>query len=625
MATNYITQSNKLKVAELDFDAIKKALKQYLEGQDEFKDYNFEGSAMSILLDVLAYNTHYNGFYTNMLASEMFMDSASLRSSIVSLAKQLGYTPSSRRGSIVNVDITFSGDGVSQSNPYTVKRNSKFTARLGSDAYTFLTTQSQTSIYNSVTGNHEIKNLEIKEGITFVKNYTVSGRTNETFEIPNDDVDTTTLIVAAGGETYTKADNFTEITGTSKVYFLQEGNQGRYEIYFGDGVVGKKPANGETVQIVYNISRLGIDGNGLSRSSFAETVTGASGVNVTTSLSSGYTRAAGGAERESTTSIKIQAPRQFGLQKRLVTINDYKTRLENDYNLVDSVRVWGGEENNPPQYGTVFVSVKPRTGYVLSQAEQYRIANEIIQKRNIVTVNTRFVDPDYLFVVLNTTLSFDPRKTVKNYTEIKDLVKARILNYSATYLTKFEDYFRYSAVTKIIDETEFSIENNITSVAMKKRIRPQLQSRLTYNLTFDNPLYRPHAGHAPVVRSSTFRFGGFDNSFITDKDGRLMVVNSQKGGEENPTRIGQTDSYIAQERILEGNIGTVNYKTGEMTFTVNITQLFNNSEYLYFIAQPATNDIIPKKNTFITIDAADINVSVIDDNTRIRENTVRSY
>tara|TARA_R110000822_G_scaffold52235_11_gene135420 strand:+ start:9809 stop:11677 length:1869 start_codon:yes stop_codon:yes gene_type:complete len=622
MATNYITETNKLKIAELDFDSIKTALKTFLRGQTEFADYDFEGSAINILLDVLAYNTHYNGFYTNMLASEMFMDSASLRSSIVSLAKHLGYTPSSKRGSTIDLDVVF--EGASENVPITIPRNAKFTTRIGPDAYTFLTTQARTSIYNSTTGKHEVINLQITEGISFSETYTVQGNTNETFVIPNEDVDTTTLIVAAGGEIFTKADDLTEISSTSKVYFLQEGNQNRYEIYFGDGVVGKKPSISEIVQITYNASQLGTDGNGARTFFLAETVSGATSVDLT--LSSGYTRSAGGSERETTSSIKIQAPRQFGLQKRLVTTNDYKTRLENDYTLVDSVRVWGGEDNNPPEFGTVYVSVKPRTGYVLSQAEQYKIANDIIKKRNVVTVNTRFVEPDYLFVAVNSTISFDPRQTSRNASQLSNLVKARILNYSTTQLTRFEDYFRYTALTKMIDETEFSIKNNTTTIAMKKRILPELKVRRRYELEFNNALNRPHAGHAPVLRSSLFTYGGVENCYITDRDGILRIVLSQRGDSgDDLNDTSMSDYGVSDNRIIEDNIGQVDYTTGEVAFTSHISKLFGNETYLYFIAQPAINDIIPQKNTFITIDTSDVQVLAIDDNNRIQEDRVRSY
>lgn len=622
MAANYTTQSNKLKIVELDFDAIKRALRDYLSGQDEFKDYDFTGSAMNILLDVLAYNTHYNGFYTNMLASEMFMDSASLRSSIVSLAKHLGYTPASRRGASVNLDLVLT-DVASEKTTIVIPKNAKFTTKIGRDSYTFLTTQARSSSYNTLTAQHEINNLEIKEGISLSRSYTFTGKNNETFEIPDENVDTTTLVVAAGGEVYTRADNFTEVSSTSRVYFLQEGSQGRYEIYFGDGVVGKKPNVSDSVQLTYSTSQLGVEGNGATNFILAESVSGAT---ITVSLSSGYTRSAGGAERESTSSIKLQAPRQFGLQKRLVTINDYKTRLENDYNLVESVRVWGGEENNPPVYGTVFVSVKPRTGYVLSQAEQQRIADEIVKKRNIVTVNTRFVEPDYLFVILNSTINFDPRQTSRNASQLETLVKARIQNYNSTQLSKFEDYFRYSTVTKLIDETETSIKNNTTFVAMKKRIRPALNVRRTYQIDFNNRIYNPHAGHAPVIRSGLFRYGGIEDCFVTDRNGSLIIAKSTRGyGSEGMNSIEMPEYGVANERLIEPSIGEVDYETGEMIFSMNISAIFNNSEYLYFIATPNVNDIVPQRNTFVTIDSSDIIVDAVDDTNFIRENRVRSY
>ena len=620
MATNYITTTNKLKVTELDFDSIKAALKTYLQGQDEFKDYDFTGSAINILLDVLAYNTHYNGFYTNMLASEMFMDSASLRSSIVSLAKHLGYTPSSRRGSSVDLDLVFSG--AADSTPLTIPRNSKFTTRVGTDAYTFLTSEARTTTYNATTGNHEVKDLEVKEGITFSVNYNVQGTTNEVFEIPNENVDTSTLVVAAGGEVYTLADDITELTSTSKAYFLQEGNQNRYEIYFGDGVVGKKPNVSELVEIVYNVSMLGQDGNGAKTFAIAEPITGATSVSI--SLSSGFTRTSGGAERESTSSIRIQAPRQFGLQKRLVTSNDYKTRLENDYNLVDSVRVWGGEENIPPEYGTVCVSVKPRTGYVLSQAEQNKIAKDIVKRRNIVTVNTRFFPPDYLFVIVDSQIAYDPRQTTRTGDQLKALVRSTILNYSSSRLSKFEDYFRYSVLTKLIDDTETSIQNNTTTIAMKKRIRPLLGGRSTYTIDFNNKIHRPHQGHRSVLQSSLFRYRGLDNCAIVDQDGILMVVSSLRS--EAHSSINTTDSVDGVfSNIIDREVGYVDYETGEVRFTVNPTSMADQSEYLYLTAKPQINDIIPQRNTFVTIDTSDINVTCIDDTDRISENKVRSY
>ena len=631
--SNYTTTTNKLKITELDFDAIKTALKSYLVGQEEFKDYNFEGSAMSILLDVLAYNTHYNGFYTNMLASEMFMDSATLRSSIVSLAKHLGYTPASKKGSVVYLDLVFEGAG----SLLTIPKGAKFTTKIGSDVHTFLTTQAHTASLDASDGKYKALNVEVKEGVSFVATHTVTAVENQVFQIPNEDVDTTTLSVAAGGEVYTLADDITEVTSTSKVFFLQEGNQNRYEIYFGDGIIGKKPSVSDVVQISYNASMLGSDGNGATSFFLAESVTGATSVAIT--LSTGWTRSSGGAERESTSSIKIQAPRQHALQKRLVTKNDYRTRLENDYNLVDSVRVWGGEENFPPDYGSVYISIKPKTGYVVSRGEQDRIAQDIIKKRNITTVRPVFVDPDYTFVIVDTVLAYDPRKTTRTADQLKVLVKNTISNYNTANLGRFDEYFRYSLLSKKIDDTEVGIMNNTTTVAMKKRIRPLYGVESSYRINFHNPIYRPHDGHMHVIQSTGFRYRGIDNCYIIDKDSELMVVSGSV--EEENSALDTVEMYNGETyAVINSLVGHVDYDEGILDLEISPTRSIVadqpngvldmsraevRSEFIYFSAKPKINDILAKENTIITIDSSDVTVTCIDDTDRINENKTRSY
>lgn len=283
MSSSYTTTTGKLKITELDFDSIKDALKEYLGGQTEFQGYDFEGSAMNILLDVLAYNTHYNAFYTNMLASEMFMDSATLRSSIVSLAKHFGYTPSSRKGSFVNLDIAFTG----ATSNVLIPKGAKFTTKIGTNIYTFLAAESYTAKFDNTDNKYRATNVQIKEGVAFSSTQTVLGSaivTNEIFVIPQEDIDLDTLVVAVGGDIYTKADDITEVTSTSKIYFLQEGNQNKYEIYFGDGVIGNKPETDDLVQMTYNISMLGEAGNGAKDFVLAESFSGATSATVSLSL-----------------------------------------------------------------------------------------------------------------------------------------------------------------------------------------------------------------------------------------------------------------------------------------------------------------------------------------------------
>ena len=623
--SDYITSTNKLKIAELDFDAIKTALKTYLEGQSEFADYDFDSSALSILLDVLAYNTHYNGFYLNMLASEMFLDSATLRSSIVSLAKHLGYTPSSRRGSSVNLDV------VGTTSPFTVPKNAKFTTKIGTQIYTFLATQAHAATYDESDQTYKATSIDVKEGVSNRVTYEVKGSPNEVFEIPNENVDSSSIAVAVGSEYYTRVDDITEITGSSKVYFLQEeGDLGKYQIYFGDGTIGVKPSVSDIITIDYNVSILGEEGNGATTFNLAESISGIT--TATVSLSSGFTRSFGGSERETTFSIREQAPRQFGLQKRVVTKNDYKTRLENDYNLVDSVRVWGGEENIPPEYGSVFICVKPKSGYVLSRAEEQRIGESILKRRNVVGVTPRFVEPDYMFIVPDITVSYDPRKTTRTQDQLKTLVRANILNYSSQNLSKFDQYFRYSALSRIIDDSEVAIQNNNMTINMKKRIRPIVGTTSDYRIYLDNPVYRPHEGHASVVNSTTFTYRGITNCKIVDRDGYLMVVRDEIDRPRGTSGIDYGNQTIAgydeklKVSIVNSRVGYMNYETGEMLIeTLSLSKIDDGSDYIYFTVKPRIQDILPKQNTIITIEDADITISCIDDTDRIVEDKVRSY
>ena len=608
---SYTTTTNKLKITELDFDSIKDSLKSYLVGQDEFKDYDFEGSAMSILLDVLAYNTHYNGFYVNMLASEMFMDSASLRSSVVSLAKHLGYTPASRKGSSVNVDISMGGSG----SDIVIPKGTKFTSKVGKDKYTFLATASHIASLDSTDGLYKATGITIKEGIAFTSTQTVTGQTGEVFTIPNEDVDMDTLTVAVGGEIYLRVDDITDVTSTSKVYFIQEGNQNLYEVYFGNGIIGKKPDVADLVQMEYNVSMLGSDGNGAKAFTFAGT-----GSNVTVSLSSGHTRATAGSETEDVSTIRLQAPRQFALQKRVVTEDDYRARLVNDYNLVDSVRVWGGEDNDPPTYGKVFISIKPKTGYVLSEAERRIIVNDILKKRNMVTITPEIVDPDYLLVVPTVTVAYDPRKTSKSSDQIKAIVVAAIQNYGTTQLDQFDEYFRHSVLAKTIDDSDTSITNSTNEIRIKKRIRPILNRGATHYTKFNNALYRPHTNHANILTSTRFTFQGTPRCSFVDSDGKIMVVTESWSMENSYGRSSDNDTTI-----LHPNVGSIDYLSGKVEIRFVTSRIDDGSNYIYLTVKPSMDDILPLGNTILTIDSGDIDVTVINDTDRLPQNKTQGY
>ena len=598
----YTTTSNKLKITELDFDNIKTALKTYLQGQDEFKDYNFEGSALNILLDVLSYNTHYNGFYTNMLASEMFMDSAALRSSVVSLGKQLGYTPASRSGAFINVDVTFTDVSDSPTN-IVINRATKFVSKINSQSYTFLNSASAIATVQG-DGSYKATNVEIREGVYFTNSYTVAGTENELFEIPSELVDINTLLVTKGGEICQKADDITSVETNSKIYFLQEGRNGFYEIYFGDGVIGKKAEAGETVEIAYFASFLGEEGNGASAFAAAQTIQNAA-YTITVTPSSGYTRTSGG-ERETVQSIRIQAPNQYALQKRVVTADDYRSRLVNEYNLVDSVRVWGGEDNDPPEYGKVFISIKPKTGFVLSDSERKNIIDNILKKRNVVTISPVVVDPEYMYLVLGCLVSHDPRKTGRTTDQVSTIVKETVESYSSNSLDKFDDYFRNSVLTRQIDSADISITNSLIDVKVKKSFQPPTGVVRTYKLDFNNALYHPHSGHHSILSSSKFTYGEHTECSLFDADGVVFV------GKESGANIRE--------------VGTIEYDTGKITLNnIRIDGIDDGSSFVYVTAKPQTNDIVPMGNTILTIDINDVTITMVDDTETIKSKSVQGY
>jgi hypothetical protein len=610
MATSsYTTTTNKLKITELDFDAIKAALKTYLKGQDVFVDYDFEGSALSILLDVLAYNTHYNGFYTNMLASEMFMDSASLRTSVVSLAKHLGYTPASKKGAIVDIDIALEGDAGTS---VLIPKGAKFTSKIAGETYTFLATKSKVAVKDLTDNKYKAKNVQIREGIAFSKTYTAAGTATQLFEIPNEQVDIDTIVVAAGGEVFQKAEDITEIKKTDKVYFLQEGRDGKYEIYFGDGVIGKMPDTSDQVVIEYSISVLGSSGNEAKKFTLAETLSsGLSGSTIV--LSAGESRSSGGAERETVSTIRLQAPQQNALQKRIVTADDYRARLVNDYNIVDSVRVWGGEDNDPPQFGKVFISIKPKTGYVLSDAEKERVKTDILKKRNMVTISPEFVDPDYLNLVLDVRVAYDPRTTTQSSDQIKAKVIQTIASFGVTDLNNFDQYLRNSALSNKIDSSDISIKNSLVDVRIKKAFKPILKVRGTHTLNFDNALYRPHTGHMSILTSTGFSFLESRNCTFIDQDGIVKVIRY---------RSTQDMSYD----IVHDNIGTIDYITGKVVIDgFRPLRINDGSDYIKLIVKPNLRDIMPKGNTILTINESDVVVTMVDDTDIIESNKVQGY
>ena len=594
--------ATKLDISELDFQGIKENLKTFLSQQDEFRDYDFQGSGMNILLDVLAYNTHYLGFNANMLANEMFLDSASQRANVVSLAKQVGYTPTSAVSSKATIDVLVNnGSGSS----ITMVRGTKFTSTVDGTAYNFVN-NADVSVA-PVDGVYKFSSLDVFEGTFLNFKYTVNtSDTEQRFIIPNDDVDTTTLTVKiqesssdTTTNTYTLAQGITGLDNTSKVYFLQEVENGRFEVYFGDGVLGKAVADGNIVILDYIVCNRDAP-NGASTFTLSGTVGGFSNVTITT-----VNNAAGGDSPETIKSIKYNAPRDYTSQDRAVTAEDYKVLVKSLYANAQSVQVYGGEDAATPDYGKVYISIKAKSGSNLTELTKESLVASL-KSFAVASVTPVIIDPETTFITLTTTFKYDSNLTTKDASTLGTDVLNAITAYNSNSLEDFSGMFRYSEALKTIDDADPAILSNITKVKMYKFITPTLNSALKYTISYNNAIYNPHSGHASsmggVVSSSGFKINddSSTNEHFLDDDGEGNIRVYYLSG---TTRVYTSTTF-----------GTINYTSGEIVLTsANITSISNvdgsASTRIRVTVTPDSNDIVPVRNQTLEIDTSNSSFS----------------
>jgi len=596
-----MSTSNKtnLTINNLDFDSIKESLKDYLRGQTAFVDYNFEGAGINILLDVLAYNTHYEAFYNNMIANEMFLDSAVDRANIVSIAKNLGYTPTSVRAAEATVNIIL-GSTSGYTEDYYLERGEVFSATKDGVSYTFVV-KDPVRIDLAATDGYHFSNVVLQQGKVKSSSFIFDSKDPDNkFIIPDNNLDTSTLKVRVQNsvtdstgytDLWANAPDFNDIEGDTKAYFLQEVDLERYEIYFGDGAVGKALENGNLVVANYIISDGSVaNGIGTTDSESSRTFSFGSGNTVVVT-----SPASGGADRESKESIRFRAPLGYQAQNRAVTVRDYQSILVQDYPDVESVAVWGGEDNDPPDYGAVYISFKPQSGLIIPESRKRSIARSLIERKNIVGIRTQIVDPDYLYLIVNTTVNYDPDLSSLNASSLANLVSNRIRDYTDTYLEKFKRGLRFSKLLKEIDDTDTSILSNETKITMEKRYAPNNNEVQSFRLNFYNPIYHPHEGHAPgVVKSSRF-------SISTDL-GDIKTVYVEDDGSGFIRLIEVTDN---DELVLNTNVGTVDYANGVVS--VNRLNILNGVDFfeIRMRATPSEQDIDSTQNSILVIDPDD--------------------
>jgi len=483
--------NSNIQVTELDFNNIKSSLRTFLQSQDVLKDYNYEGSALSSLLDILAYNTQYNAYYLNMVANEMFLDSSLQRSSVVSHAKLLNYVPKSALAP--TAQIRLSVNQVTDSSLTLPKFTRFISEAIDGVNYTFVTTDTNT--VNVVNNTATFDDLHIKQGLPATLTFTVDSINNPKylFEIPDQGVDTTTLSVTvqqsgsnSSSEAYSTATNFLTLTPDSKVYFLQENLKGNYEIYFGDDILGKKLSDGNVVIITYVITK-GTASAGSNNFVLMDSVGGYAN-NVITPLVS----ATQGGNKESIESIKFQAPKSYSAQGRAVSKNDYITLIQQNelgYSF-DAVNVWGGEENIPPVYGQVFVCLKPTGSYLLTDTQKRDIVTEVIKPISVLTVSPTIVDPDYTYIKVNATVVYNPTKTSYSSSQLNQIISSSIRTFGNDTLNTFNSTFLGSQLTSTIQVADPSIITSELKIQLQKKFNPDLTVSKTYSLNFNTPLQK---------------------------------------------------------------------------------------------------------------------------------------
>ena len=609
--------TNDLKVDALDFDTIKTNLKSFLKSQDKFKDYDFDGSGLSVLLDILAYNTHYQGFYAQQLANEAFIGTAVTKSAVVANAKTLGYTPTSITAPTAVVDVEFATQPTSD----VISFGTKFTTTINGTTYNFIADKDYSIVFDTVLSKYVAKNVNIKEGAFNFFSYVADlNDQNQKFLIPTNKADTSTLIVRVQNsktdttgftDVWQRSTNVSDSTSESKVYYLDQNQDGKYEVYFGDGIISQSLNSGNLVILQYLVTS-GPDSNGAGKADAEGSRTFSFQGNLeATATVKVVGEASGGSLSESIESIRFNAPKMYQTQNRAVTSEDYQAILRQEYGDIESVFVWGGEENDPPEYGKVFIAVKPVSGNELTVTEKESIARKVVDGKNIIGIIPVVVDPDTRYLIVDTNVYYDQNKTVKSPDAIKELVRSKIVNFGDNNLEKFGRGFRYSTFVKEIDSADVSILSNNTTVKVQKRLTPTLNSTASYTIDFITPLHNPHAGHASITDSTSFEY--YDSTTLSNKTSFL-----DDDGNGN-IRIYYLDAGV--KKYITESAGTINYTTGKIELVnfrpISISSGDSFIKVTVLPGEPAgATDIKSIRDQILTIDSTDstaITISVSQD------------
>ena len=595
-------KSSQINATELDFQDIAENIKTYLKGQDKFKDYDFEGSNMSVLIDMLAYAGHIGGLNTNLAASEMFLDSAQLRKNVVSRAKDLGFTPASERASAAKIEIKLSNisnanGSIPTENDMTLPRGHNFSTTFDGVSYNFVNASSV--VPQRDNQDFKYSNVEIIQGQYITDSFVFDNQIrNAKFVLSNPRIDRSRLEVSvnSGGSVskYSLSTEVSTITSSSRVFYAQENEEGFLEIYFGDDVLGKGLSDGDVINATY-IAVDDIHADGAKLFSSVDNINGFANHTITT-----LETANGGAEKESIESIKFKATKFYTSQNRLVTLNDYKAKVQEYYPNADAVAVWGGEDNDPPEYGKVFMSLKPQNSDYLSVAEKTQVQNKLNQL-NMLTVRPVIVDAEIVKILLTTVFKYNEADTTLSKGELETLVRNAIVGFDNSNLNNFDSIFRHSNLVKTIDETNVAILSNVTNVRLQKRKQVKLNNSEGFNILFGNGFYHPHDGHnkaaGGVLTSTGFKVDGDTvNTYFFDDDGSGNV---RRYSLNSGTRI-----------FADQSAGTIDYTSGKISIdAIKFTSTVNSDTSIDFTVIPSSGDVVAIRGSLIDISIDDIRVS----------------
>lgn len=582
-----MASNSALVVSDLDFDSIRSNLQNYLKSQTRFKDYDFDGSNLSVLLDILSYNTYMNNFYTNMAISESFLDSAQIRDSIVSRAKELNYTPRSNRSSVAYVDIQISPNN--SPSTITIPKGTSLSSRIDNDVYIFST---DTSIIVTPADNYTASNTAIYEGFYVTEQFLVdTSIENQKFILNNDSIDTESLSVSVQtsntdttNSAFIQAYSFLGLSSNSEVFFVQASSKNRYELIFGDGVIGKPLINGNIISATYRISKAS-DPNSASVFKPNAAIAGYPTSMITVNT---VTPAYGGAERESNASIKYNAPRHYQIQERAVTTEDYKLILMQQYPNIRAVNVYGGETVYPPQYGVVFVSFDLNEYEGIPENIKSAVSS-FLKSKMPISIQPYVISAEYTYIDIVADIQYNINKSTKTTGDIQSIVSNSVKTYNSDNLDNYDITFRYSKLAAAIDNSDPSIVSSNLIARIFKKISPELNTEVNISLDFQNTL------HPSSLFSSSFTYSNTTAYFKDDGNGYLSIVSIINGN----------------ETILHPTAGTVDYNSGIIILNIPSSGISSFSgDGIKIYSETAVKDFSVIKNTILMIKDEDITVNV---------------